>query len=284
MAERLVVVGSANVDLIWRGERLPRPGEKVSGGTFARVMGGTGANQACAAARLGADVAFVGCIGDDDLGAAVRADLADHGVDCTWLATAPRGISTGVALITVDARGDNAIAVASGANRALTPEHVRAAVAATTDADVGLLTSLEIGLPNASAAIDAARGPVLFNPSPVDADAPKWFDRAQTVVVNEGEAVDYGIDLAALPANVVVTLGAHGARSPAAACDGFSTDVVDTTGAGDEFSAAYALTGDLAFACAAAALACRAVGPRGSQPTRDVVDALVRAQQSARRG
>src|SRR5438105_14151473 len=108
MSQRLVVVGSANVDLIWRGERLPRPGEKVSGGTFARVMGGTGANQACGAARLGAVVTFVGCVGDDDLGTAVRMDLAEHDIDLTWLMRAPSGVATGVALITVDAHGDNA--------------------------------------------------------------------------------------------------------------------------------------------------------------------------------
>ncbi len=243
MAPQLVVVGSANVDLIWRGERLPRRGEKVSGGTFARVMGGTGANQACGAARLGAAVTFVGCVGDDDLGTAVRIDLAEHDVDLTWLLRAPHGISTGVALITDDARGDNAIAVASGANRALTPEHVREAVAATTSAEVALLTSLEIGLENASAAIDAARGPVLFNPSPFDADAVRWFDRCATVVVNEGEAADYGIDADQPPERVIVTLGARGARSATGFSPGFPVDVVDTTGAGDALAAGFLVGG-----------------------------------------
>jgi ribokinase len=275
MAPKLVVVGSANVDLIWRGERLPRRGEKVSLGTFAQVMGGTGANQACGAARLGGEVTFVGCVGDDDLGTAVRADLAAQDIDLTWIFRAPAGVSTGVALITVDANGDNAIAVAPGANRALTPAHVREAVDATTAPGIPILTSLEIGLANASAAIEAALGPVLFNPSPFDADAPRWFDHCTSVVVNEGEAADYGIDVEAPPANVIVTLGARGARSAAAWSPGFTVDVVDTTGAGDEFCAAYALYRELDAACAAAALACRAIGPRGSQPTREEVAALL---------
>jgi ribokinase len=275
VSERLVVVGSANVDLIWRGERLPRRGEKVSLGTFAQVMGGTGANQACGAARLGGEVAFVGCVGDDDLGTAVRADLAAHDIDLTWMFRAPAGVATGVALITVDANGDNAIAVAPGANRALTPDHVREAVDATTASDIPMLTSLEIGLANASAAIEAARGPVLFNPSPVDPDAPRWFDRCTTVVVNEGEAADYGIHAERPPPNVIVTLGARGARSATAFASGFPVDVVDTTGAGDEFCAALAVFGDLDAACAAAALACRAIGPRGSQPTREEVAELL---------
>ena len=99
----MIVVGSANVDLVWRGPRLPRRGETVTDGEYRRVFGGKGANQASAAARLGAGAAFVGCVGDDDLGAAVRADLEARGVDCSWLTTAPE--PTGVALIMVGAPG-----------------------------------------------------------------------------------------------------------------------------------------------------------------------------------
>ncbi len=273
--ERLVVVGSANVDLVWRGRALPRPGETVTDGTFVRVFGGKGANQACAAARLGASVMLVGCVGDDDHGIAVRADLEAVGVDCTRLLSAA-GTPTGVALITVDDRGENSIAVAPGANRALEPAFVRDAMVAAGDA--ALLTSLEIGLDNAAAAIETATGPITFNPAPFDADAARWFDRCTTVVVNEIEASAYGIDPAEPPANVVVTLGARGARSAQTEIDAFAVDVVDTTGAGDAFCTAIAVTNDLAIACAAGALACRALGARGSQATMADVDALLREQ------
>lgn len=278
MQERLVVVGSANVDLVWRGERLPRPGETVSDGELVRVMGGKGANQACAAARLGARVAFVGCVGDDDLGAAVRADLDRHGIDCAWLAVAA-GTPTGVALITVDAQGENSIAVAPGANHSLTTDHVRAALRAM--GDVPVLTGLEIGEAAASTAIDAATGPVTFNPAPVDAAAASWFGRCAAVVVNEGEAAGYGVT-PETAANVVVTHGRHGARDAYHDCAGFAVDAVDSTGAGDVFCAAYALTRDVAFATAAGALACRALGARASQPTRDEVESLLTAQPRSR--
>src|SRR5205814_2926830 len=92
---RVIVVGSANVDLVWHGPRLPRPGETVSDGEFRRVFGGKGANQASAGARLDASTAFVGCVGDDDLGNAVRSDLEARGIDCSWLATAPEPTSRG---------------------------------------------------------------------------------------------------------------------------------------------------------------------------------------------
>src|SRR5688572_11723584 len=114
---RVVVVGSANVDLVWRGARLPQPGETVTDGEFVQVLGGKGANQAAAAAALGARVGFVGCVGDDEHGHAIRADLEARGIDCTRLLTAV--VPTGVALITVDESGENTVAVAPGANRAL---------------------------------------------------------------------------------------------------------------------------------------------------------------------
>ena len=100
---RVVVVGSANVDLVWHGPRLPTPGETVTDGQFTQVLGGKGANQAAAAAALGAEVVFIGCVGDDAHGALVRADLAARGIDVTRLATV--GEPTGVATILVDMHG-----------------------------------------------------------------------------------------------------------------------------------------------------------------------------------
>jgi ribokinase len=130
VAPRVVVVGSINVDLVVAGERLPAPGETVAGGTLTRSGGGKGANQAVAAARAGASVALVGAVGDDDLGAAALAELEAEGIDVRAVARLD-DTATGVALIVVDSAGDNQIAVASGANHALDPTAVRAAVTAS---------------------------------------------------------------------------------------------------------------------------------------------------------
>jgi len=125
---RVIVVGSINVDLVVTVERLPGPGETVIGGRHARHHGGKGANQAVAAARLGAPTWFIGAIGEDGFGADARATLDAEGVDVTGVATLP-GETTGVALIMVDADGENRIAVAGGANMVLTSVQVRAALA-----------------------------------------------------------------------------------------------------------------------------------------------------------
>src|SRR5262245_21093026 len=126
---RVVVVGSVNVDLVVHGERLPAPGETVTGGTLGRFHGGKGGNQAVAAARLGADVVFVGAVGDDDLGTEALAALRADGVGVEHVARIA-GTATGIALILVDAAGENLISVASGANRALGPARVREVLAA----------------------------------------------------------------------------------------------------------------------------------------------------------
>lgn len=254
----------------------------MSGGVFTRSLGGKGANQAAAAARLGATVTFVGCIGDDDLGALARHGLERCGVDCRWLRT-HEGVATGTALINVDGDGDNTITVASGANRFLDTAQIKTAIA-TTDADV-LITGFEIGAASATVALRTGRSRMIetiCNPSPVDGSTAEFVD-CSTVVVNEVEAAAYGGPAAILAAGagtVVVTLGAAGVRrfgTPGPErVDGFAVKAIDTTGAGDAFCAALAVSGDLRFACAAGALACRAVGARASQPTRDEVDALIR--------
>ena len=127
MSGRVIVVGSVNVDLVARAERLPAPGETVTGAAFSEHDGGKGANQAVAAARLGASVAFVGAVGRDAFGMRARAALDREGIDLTGLVDRRRR-ATGVALILVDARGENMISVASGANAALTPADVAEAL------------------------------------------------------------------------------------------------------------------------------------------------------------
>src|SRR5919109_3219354 len=123
MTGRVIVVGSVNVDLVVNVPFLPHPGETVTGGRFDRHHGGKGGNQAVAAARLGAPTSFVGAVGDDDFGRAAQAALEAEGVDVSALRTLPAA-ATGVAFILVDARGENSIAVAGGANGALTPDDV----------------------------------------------------------------------------------------------------------------------------------------------------------------
>src|SRR5438477_12927537 len=119
VAPRLTVVGSINLDLVVRAERLPRPGETVSGATFSRGPGGKGANQAVAAARLGADVRMVGCVGGDELAEEALSGLREAGVGGHWLV---KDAPTGIALISVDARGETTIVVAPGANEELRPQ------------------------------------------------------------------------------------------------------------------------------------------------------------------
>ena len=283
VAARVVVVGSANVDLVWHGARLPAPGETVTDGEFLQVLGGKGANQAAAAAALGADVHFVGCVGDDHHGEQVRADLEARGIDCRELAVAA-GTATGVALITVDANGENAIAVAPGANRLLTanvaPRVIRAG-------DV-VLCSLEIPVETVLAAVDAANAAgavAIVNPAP-----PRAAPTGALLTPNEHECAHLGgVErlLESAPA-VIVTRGAAGAvlhrpgRAPVEQPP-FATRAVDTTGAGDAFNGALAwalAAGEpveraLTAACAAGALATRAVGARSALASATEVEALV---------
>jgi ribokinase len=186
---RVIVVGSVNVDLVVVASRLPGPGETVTGGDVARHHGGKGGNQAVAAARLGADVAFVGAVGDDDFGVAARAALVTEGIDVTHLLVAPR--PTGVALIVVDERAENLIAVAPGANAAPTPASVTAALLALAigPGDV-VLVSCEIPPEAIRAALAAARAAgatSVLNPAPADRLDPATIVLADVLTPNEGE-------------------------------------------------------------------------------------------------
>jgi ribokinase len=281
----VVVVGSANVDLVWHGERLPSPGETVTDGDFVQLPGGKGANQAAAAAALGANVHFVGCVGDDDHGRAARADLEARGVDCTALAISA-DVPTGVAVITVDARGENAIAVAPGANRRVAAE-IAARVIRPGDV---VLCSLEIPLETVEAAVAAALAfgtPVIVNPAP-----PRAANAGALLTPNEQECERLGgvERLVAIAPAVVVTRGGSGAvlhRAGLAPLEqrAFPVHAVDTTGAGDAFNGALAwaiargqpIEDALRSACAAGALATRAVGAREALPTAAEVYGLLTA-------
>jgi ribokinase len=293
MTANVVVVGSANVDLFMRVSRLPNPGETVIGATFSRAPGGKGANQAAAAAALGARTWFVGKVGDDDLGASTRSDLEGVGVDCSELGDS--ALPTGVAQIWVDAAGENAITVASGANADIDAVFVREALARIDAEDAVVLANLEIpdGAVAAAAQGASERGwPFVLNPAPARPLAGSLLALTTFLTPNRAEALALAPDVERLLGagvdTVVVTLGDEGAdvhrsgrdvhRQPA-----FAVDVRDTTGAGDAFSATLAwaigerrdLADAVRLAAAAGALATRAVGARASLATRKELEAFV---------
>ncbi|WP_224390781.1 ribokinase [Pseudonocardia sp. ICBG1293] len=242
---RVLVVGSLNADLVVRTERFPGPGETVAGADLTTGPGGKGANQAVAAARLGARagvaVAMVGAIGDDDHGRTVRDAVAAAGADVAAVVVRP-GTATGTAVITVDATGDNTIVVSPGANAGL------AAADLPSFDDVAVLTlSLEIPTPTVLAAARAARAAgttVLLNLSPSAAVPPELLDATDVLVVNEHEAALLGDHPVA---RSVVTRGAAGCEVHDPGPDTVTTveamrvDPVDTTGSGDAFLAAVAV-------------------------------------------
>jgi ribokinase len=295
----VVVVGSVNVDLVVRVPSLPTPGETVSGGTFARALGGKGANQAAAAASLGARVRLVGLTGDDDFGRLAREDLRSRGVDVSTLGTSPN--PTGVAAIVVDGAGENAIAVASGANHDLTGAWVVEQLARVADPHVVLLANLEV--PDeaiaAAARVVAERGwRFVLDPAPVRPISPEVLARCDVLTPNEHEAGALGSTaelLAQGVGTVVLTRGADGADVLRAATApwhqvAFPVDVVDTTGAGDAFNGALAwslgegreLLEAVRVATAAGALACRSVGARASLPDQGELDAALAGWEAAR--
>ena len=290
----VVVVGSVNADLVVSVSRLPRAGETVSGGTFARHGGGKGANQAVAAARLGARVAFVGAVGADDLGDEALRELEAEAVDTSAVARL-EGVATGVAAIVVDESGENQIAVASGANAALGAGHVTRALERILAAGGGrgvVLLGHEVPAAVVVAGIAAARGAgwtVILNPAPARALPDDVAGVILTPNADEARALagEDGVEAAARAlaartgAPVLVTLGAEGAllldgdrveRLPAP-----EVDVVDTTGAGDavngalaaELAAGRPLRDSVHLALTAAALSTRAPGARSGMPRRD---------------
>jgi ribokinase len=287
-APRVVVVGSINADLVVTVPSLPGPGETVTGGTFARWGGGKGANQAVAAARMGASVTFVGAVGDDELGASAVAELEAEGIEVSGIARVA-GVATGVALITVDDAGENSIAVASGANACVDGD------ALALDGDVGVVL-LGHEVPEAAVvagarAAHAAGWTIVLNPAParpvpdeVLAAGPLLTPNASEACALAGESSPEAA-AAALAARtgapVLVTLGARGALlvdgSSREAIAAPAVEVVDTTGAGDALNGALAaelargaaLADAARVAVAAASLSTRRAGARGGMPRRD---------------
>ena len=300
-APRILVIGSANVDFTVAVSRLPEPGETVSEGALLVNHGGKGANQAVAARRLGADVRFIGCVGDDPSGRAIRQALAEAGIGVAGLTTTTTA-ATGTALIVVDASGRNQIAVAPGANRALTTEMVQARAEDLAWAQV-VLCQLETPLPTVIWSLGEARrrgATTILNPAPVPAAPIDPWPAVDYLTPNAGEAArltgmtsDVKAAASALRergcGTVIVTLGEQGGRVEGAgdsfAFGAFDVDVVDTTAAGDAFNAGLAVAlaegqavaTAVRVASAAGALACTRRGAQASLPSREEVDRLLRA-------
>ncbi len=286
---RVIVVGSVNIDLVVTIARLPDPGETVIGGVFSQHHGGKGGNQAVAAARLGARVAFVGAVGDDAFGRQARAALEAEGVDTSELLTLS-GVATGVALIQVDARGENTVSVAGGANRSWGVDQVNEALGrlGPRPGDV-VLVGHEILTATAAAALAWGRkagATTILNPAPAHGLDAATVALADLVTPNEGElAVLHAAGLK--PPNVLVSLGAAGARVTTPDGDSLITApqviAIDTVGAGDTLNGALAtaMASGLGLheaawmAVTAASLAVTRAGAREGMPTRLELDAAL---------
>lgn len=302
---KVVVVGSVNTDMVARAERLPRPGETVGGAAFAMVPGGKGANQAVAAARLGADVTFIARVGADALGEEAVRGLDAEGIHTGFISRDPT-LPTGVALITVDrGTGENCITVAPGANAGLSVALVENAAAAIRSADV-LVCQFESPLDAVRAALEIAHAAgcvTLLNPAPPPASPlpDELLALVSVLTPNETEAALLAGAGAATPpqranalraqgaASVVVTLGAKGALVVTETQEKWippfaPAQVVDTTAAGDCFTGALAvalaesrsLPDAALFAAAAASLSVEAAGAQPSLPTRAAAERRMR--------
>jgi ribokinase len=293
----VTALGSANVDLVAYAPRLPRPGETVLGDRFAMSAGGKGVNQAVAVARAGGDCTVLTAVGDDEFAATLRAGLTGAGVHTGLVRTAAG--PSGVALIAVDAAGENQIVVAPGAHGTLDALHedelaaVRCAQALVAQLELPVTAVAE-----AARAAGAAGVPVVLNAAPARELPPELLHATALLVVNRGEAEDLcgtgGASVEQLLATLIgrvprvaITLGAAGAAY--AGRDGTRLSVpaprvtaVDTTAAGDAFVGALTVAwlegrpirAAIEWACAAGAACARTPGAAGSLPERAAIDLL----------
>ena len=273
----ITVIGSVNLDIVAKAQRLPAPGETVTGAELFRFPGGKGANQALAAQRLDAAVKLVACVGEDAAADEALALLRDGGVDLAACSMLP-GVPTGTALIAVAPDGDNQIVVAPGANTHLTPERVPA-----LDSDA-VICQLEVPVDTIADVAERFAGFFCINLAPARHIDVAVLQRADLVVVNETESNWYGAALQACGGMIATTRGADlatlerdgqlvaEARPP-------SVNAVDATGAGDTFTAALTVAlvegqppqDALRFACAAGAAATTKMGAQPALPHREEV-------------
>ena len=298
----LVVLGGINMDLVTYSERFPEAGETVAGERFLTYAGGKGANQAVAAARMGARTAMVGRVGDDMFGPQLLEGLSAAGVDVSRIAVAP-GETSGIAAIGVDGAAQNRIVQVLGANSTCGAEQANAVIAALENADT-LMLQLEVPMDVSLAAAQSARSAgktVILDPGPVRPVPAELLQLSSVITPNETEAealVGFAVDgpdsaaRAGTPRGAgvaVVKLGVQGAYYATPELSGFQPAfpvlAVDTVAAGDAFNGALAvclaegmaLPDAVRIACAAGALAVTTTGAQDSMPTRAEVEALLAA-------
>ncbi|WP_297115392.1 ribokinase [Enterobacter sp. ECC-175] len=305
-AGKLVVLGSINADHILNLESFPTPGETVTGNQYQVAFGGKGANQAVAAGRSGADIAFIACTGDDDTGERVRKQLASDNIDISPVSVV-KGESTGVALIFVNAEGENVIGIHAGANAALTTERVDAQREIIASAKA-LLMQLESPVESVLAAAKIAHEnhtSVVLNPAPARVLSDELLALVDIITPNETEAekltgvrVENDDDAARAAralhdkgiGTVIITLGSRGVwasiNGEGRRVPGFKVKAIDTIAAGDTFNGALVtalLEGEvlddaIRFAHAAAAIAVTRKGAQPSVPWRKEIDEFLNQQ------
>jgi len=307
MKNKIVVIGSSNVDLLMKMDRLPEKGETVTDAVFMQVYGGKGANQAVAAARAGGNVAFVNCVGEDAYTPQMVQNFKDDGID-TRFVFKEKGIASGHALIMIGNQGDNYISVAPGANYSLTPEKINEALPVFEEAAM-IVMQYEIREETIKYVIDLANKhntPVLWNMAPARAFDLSYIPKINTLVLNEVEAgflagitvekkedadkaanvlISKGVE------KVIITLGAQGAfvatKDEKVSVKVYQVDAVDTTAAGDTFCGSFAvalvegksLKESLQFASAAAAISVTRMGAQPSAPARVEIENFLKSFQ-----
>ncbi|MFK3843061.1 ribokinase [Serratia sp. NPDC087055] len=304
---KLVVLGSINADHILNIEHFPHPGETVIGKQYKVAFGGKGANQAVAAGRSGADIAFIACVGADDIGERIRKQLATDRID-TQPIEAIADSTTGVALIFVNAEGENVIGIDAGANAAVTPDYLARYQQKIVDADA-LLMQLESPLETVIGAAKLAKQhqtQVILNPAPARELPDELLAMVDMITPNETEAhrltgitVNNDDDAAQAAqalhdkgiATVIITLGSRGVwlseQGNGKLVPGFKVKAVDTIAAGDTFNGALVtallegkvMADAVRFAHAAAAIAVTRPGAQPSVPWREEIDAFLQQQE-----
>ncbi len=304
---KLAVLGSINADHILNLTTFPRPGETVIGKQYQVAFGGKGANQAVAAGRSGADISFIACVGEDDIGQRIRQQLAEDNIDVSPVTAVP-GESTGVALIFVNGEGENSIGIHAGANASLTPARVQKHQQTIADANA-LLMQLESPLDSVLAAAQIAQQhqtKVILNPAPATKLSDELLSLIDMITPNETEAeiltgvhIESDEDAAQAAAvlhdkgipSVLITLGSRGVWLSEEGCGqriaGFKVDAVDTIAAGDTFNGALitallegmAMPQAVRFAHAAAAIAVTRPGAQPSVPWREETDSFLLRQE-----
>ena len=304
MKNKIVVIGSSNVDLLMKMDHLPEKGETVTNAEFFQVYGGKGANQAVAAARAGGNVAFVNCVGEDAYTPQMVQNYKDDGIDTSFVLH-EKGLASGHALIMIGGEGMNYLSVAPGANYLLTPAKIDEAIPIIDEAAM-IVMQYEIPEETIKYVIDLANSkgiPVLWNCAPARAFDFSYIPKINILVLNEVEA---GF-LAEMPVEnesdaekaaeklvakgvekVIITLGSQGAfvvtKNEKVSVPSYKVEAVDTTAAGDTFCGAFAvalvegkaLKEALQFASAAAAISVTRMGAQPSAPSRVEIDGFLK--------